>query len=458
MAARRRGRLRDLHPASPTASSRASTPSARRARHHRRRAGTLTAVGARQRRAASSASAPPARLDRRAGAAARPCWAIAAFLVGLRASGPGDGAILSTFETVVTVGLAPLISASRSAPAQLAGAALVVGAVVIACSCGRRVGSAAMTPAARPAAPAAARALAQRACLRATAGPTSPSGTASARSPSSTATRSYLQSRNDRPLTRYFPELASFPAGRYVLDGEIVRATRRTSTRSASASTRPTRGSTRLAGDAGAASSRSTCSPRATRCCSSCRYGERRAALEALALDGRRADADGAHRRRGRALAAREEGVIAKEPDAPYRPGERDGHGEDQARAHDRHGRHGLAPGQGRGHGRRADPRALRAGRAAARGRPLLAASRPRRSASWSRRCAPYETGRARARRARRAGRPGRDLEWVALRPELVVEITFDHTSDGRIRHGAKVQRWRDDKPPAECTVDQLDQ
>ena len=47
------------------------------------------------------------------------------------------------------------------------------------------------------------------------------SGTASARSRSSTAAQVHLQSRNGKPLTRYFPELA-FPAGRYVLDGEIV--------------------------------------------------------------------------------------------------------------------------------------------------------------------------------------------------------------------------------------------
>jgi ATP-dependent DNA ligase len=68
---------------------------------------------------------------------------------------------------------------------------------------------------------------------------------------------------------------------------------------------------------------------------------------------------------------------------------------------------------------------------------------------------APYETGE------RGSGEPsrwtqGRDLQWIALRPELVVEITFDHTSDGRIRHGAKVQRWREDKPPRQCTYDQL--
>jgi ATP-dependent DNA ligase len=50
----------------------------------------------------------------------------------------------------------------------------------------------------------------------------------------------------------------------------------------------------------------------------------------------------------------------------------------------------------------------------------------------------------------------GKDLEWVGLRPELVVEIDFDHVSAGRIRHGAKLRRWREDKPPSECTFDQL--
>jgi len=70
---------------------------------------------------------------------------------------------------------------------------------------------------------------------------------------------------------------------------------------------------------------------------------------------------------------------------------------------------------------------------------------------------APYETG------DRGSGDPSRwtgsrDLEWVDLRPELVIEITFDHVSADRIRHGAKLVRWRDDKDPRECTFDQLDQ
>ena len=49
-----------------------------------------------------------------------------------------------------------------------------------------------------------------------------------------------------------------------------------------------------------------------------------------------------------------------------------------------------------------------------------------------------------------------RELEWIELRPELVVEITFDHTSNDRIRHGAKIARWREDKEPAECRMEQL--
>src|SRR5947209_9437064 len=68
---------------------------------------------------------------------------------------------------------------------------------------------------------------------------------------------------------------------------------------------------------------------------------------------------------------------------------------------------------------------------------------------------APYETG-ARGTADPSRWSSGRDLEWVALRPELVVEIDFDHTSAGRIRHGAKLRRWRDDKDPRECTSDQL--
>ena len=69
---------------------------------------------------------------------------------------------------------------------------------------------------------------------------------------------------------------------------------------------------------------------------------------------------------------------------------------------------------------------------------------------------APYETGETGSGDPSR-WRPDHELVWRRLRPELVVEVTFDHVSDGRIRHGTKVQRWRDDKPPEQCTIDQLD-
>jgi ATP-dependent DNA ligase len=67
----------------------------------------------------------------------------------------------------------------------------------------------------------------------------------------------------------------------------------------------------------------------------------------------------------------------------------------------------------------------------------------------------PYQTGERGSADASRWS-AGRELEWVALRPELVVEIDFDHVSAGRIRHGAKLRRWREDKDPHECTCDQL--
>jgi ATP-dependent DNA ligase len=43
------------------------------------------------------------------------------------------------------------------------------------------------------------------------------------------------------------------------------------------------------------------------------------------------------------------------------------------------------------------------------------------------------------------------------MRPELVCEVQIEHTSGGRIRHGARLLRFRDDKPPEECTTDQID-
>ena len=58
---------------------------------------------------------------------------------------------------------------------------------------------------------------------------------------------------------------------------------------------------------------------------------------------------------------------------------------------------------------------------------------------------------------SRWSGTRERESTWRALRPELVAEVAIDHVSDGRIRHGARFLRWRDDKTPDECGIDQLD-
>jgi ATP-dependent DNA ligase len=51
----------------------------------------------------------------------------------------------------------------------------------------------------------------------------------------------------------------------------------------------------------------------------------------------------------------------------------------------------------------------------------------------------------------------GKDLAWEALRPELVVEVAYDHMQGSRFRHTAQFRRWRPDKPPRECTYAQLE-
>jgi ATP-dependent DNA ligase len=214
----------------------------------------------------------------------------------------------------------------------------------------------------------------------------------------------YLQSRNGRPLRRYFPEL-SFPPGEYVLDGEVV--------------VRDARGKEDFDAEP----------------------------IELAPLVWTAGDAQewlqGA------------EGVIAKEREAPYKPGERTGMVKvKRVRTIDCVVQ-GYRPGKAENTvgslilGLYADDDRLcvvghSSGFSAKEKRELVATLQP------------YETGE------RGSGDPSRwanerDLEWVALRPELVVEITFDHVSGRRIRHGAKVQRWREDKDPRECRIEQLD-
>lgn len=55
-----------------------------------------------------------------------------------------------------------------------------------------------------------------------------------------------------------------------------------------------------------------------------------------------------------------------------------------------------------------------------------------------------------------RWSKPGTEAAWVSLRPELVCEVSFDYLQGARFRHAARLERWRDDKPPSECRWDQL--
>jgi ATP-dependent DNA ligase len=51
-----------------------------------------------------------------------------------------------------------------------------------------------------------------------------------------------------------------------------------------------------------------------------------------------------------------------------------------------------------------------------------------------------------------------RSAEWVPLKPKLVVEVCYDHFSGERFRHGTRLMRWRPDKAPEQCTMDQVKQ
>jgi len=49
-----------------------------------------------------------------------------------------------------------------------------------------------------------------------------------------------------------------------------------------------------------------------------------------------------------------------------------------------------------------------------------------------------------------------RSTEWEPLKPELVVEVQYDHFTGARFRHGTKLLRWRLDKAPRQCTMKQV--
>jgi ATP-dependent DNA ligase len=265
-----------------------------------------------------------------------------------------------------------------------------------------------------------------------------------------------LQSRGAKPLGRYFPEV-TFPPGRYVIDGEIVidaadgqqdfgalqqRIHPAESRIKMLAEQTPAR---YVAFDLLAIDDESLVE---------LPFAERRARLEALTKNGIGLTPVTREPSDTEPWFAHGEGVVAKDLGAPYRPGQRTGMVKvKRVRTIDavvvgyRPGKEpdtvgslilGLYDKSGKlrvvGHS---------SGLRAAEKRALVD------------RLAPYETGERGHGDASR-WKSEKDLEWVSLRPELVVEVTFDHVSDGRIRHGTKILQWRTDKKPSECALEQM--
>jgi len=271
----------------------------------------------------------------------------------------------------------------------------------------------------------------------------------------------FLQSRGSRPLRRYFPEL-TFPRGRYVLDGEIVvrGEDRREDFDALQQRLHPAASRVqRLAGETPAVYVVFDLLALEDESWLGRPFAARRTALEELLAGGQWGQAPvelmptTSSVQEAKRWLARAEGAMAKELAALYLPGKRRGMVKvKRVRTIDAV-IVGWRPGK--------EPHtvgALILGlydgdelRVVGHCSGLTAAEKHRLVGFLE----PYATGRRGSADPSR-WTADRDLEWVELRPELVVEIDFDHVSAGRIRHGAKLRRWREDKPARECAFEQL--
>ena len=270
---------------------------------------------------------------------------------------------------------------------------------------------------------------------------------------------SYIQSRSGKPLSRYFPEL-SFPKGRYVMDGELVirddsgePVFDRLQMRLHPAESRINLLSEEIPATYVAFDLLADGDEKLLKL----PLSERRERLEALAkrnssveltpLTTDTAEADKWLRN--------SEGVMAKQLDAPYVPGKRKGMAKVKRERTIDCVVLGWRPGKEEGtvgslilglyDGDELRPVGHISGFTASQKRSLRKMLKP------------LESGeRGSAEPSRWAA--DRDLEWVALRPELVIEVGYDHAAAGRIRHGTRFLRFRDDKDPRECRFEDLDE
>jgi ATP-dependent DNA ligase len=268
----------------------------------------------------------------------------------------------------------------------------------------------------------------------------------------------YIQSRSGKALARYFPEL-SFAPGRYVIDGELVIRDGDGHLEFDALQSRIHPAESRinlLAKEIPAeymvfdllAEGEESLLERPLR--------ERRERLGALAEShGLRLTPLSADTERAEEWLRTTEGTMAKQLDAPYLPGKRKGMAKVKREREIDCVVLGWRPGKEEGtvgslilglyDGDELRPVGHISGFSADAKRAMPAM------------LAPLETGESgTAEPSRWTG--GRDLEWVALRPELVIEVGYDHAAAGRIRHGARFRRFRTDKDPRECVFSELDE
>jgi ATP-dependent DNA ligase len=268
----------------------------------------------------------------------------------------------------------------------------------------------------------------------------------------------YIQSRGGKELARYFPEL-SFAPGRWVLDGELVIRDADGNLEFDALQERIHPAQSRIellskeipAGyivfDLLAEGDESLLEKP---------LSERRARLEAIAgpagleLTPLTPDTAQAEKWLGSI-----EGVMAKQLDAPYIPGKRKGFAKVKRERTIDCVVMGWRPGKEEGTVGSLILGLYDGGELRSVGHISGFSAAAKRSMRAM--LAPLATGESgSAEPSRWTG--GRDLEWVELRPELVIEVGYDHAASGRIRHGARFHSFRDDKAPRECLFEQLDE
>jgi len=269
---------------------------------------------------------------------------------------------------------------------------------------------------------------------------------------------SYIQSRGGKALSRYFPEL-SFPSGRYVLDGELVIRDADGNVEFDALQSRIHPAESRiglLAREIPATFVAFDLLAEGDEALLERPFAERRERLERLigetSVELSELSRDTA---RAEEWLRHTEGTMAKQLGAPYVPGKRKGMAKVKREREIDCVVMGWRPGKEEGtvgslilglyDGDQLRPVGHISGFTAEAKRAMRSLLEP------------LETGESgTAEPSRWTG--GRDLEWVALRPELVIEVGYDHASAGRIRHGARFRRFRDDKDPRECLFSELDE